>query len=525
MIKYTSSKQISIDAFIHPFGGGLSQENRWVKLAKLLPWDEMTSVYAKNMAQKMGRKAINPRVAVGTLIIKHMLRTTDEETIELIKENPYLQYFLGFAMYRYQQPFTPSLLVSIRQRLGIAELEKLTTHFMTQVHKIEQQIAEKKKKDKDNSRRADTLPPSAPPSGGSGEIKPPAPDGKATNKGHLIVDATVAPSDIKYPTDLDLLNEAREKSEQLIDRLYEPKKGHLKPRTYREVARKEYLSVAKQRRKRKNIVRKAIRKQLGYVRRNLKIIARLLDEKGSPAFPLPPKNQRMYWVIQEVYRQQNQMYHEKTHQTSHRIVSIHQPYIRPIVRGKAGKATEFGAKISVSIVDGYSYLDRINWDAYNESEDLETQIEAYKNRFGCYPQWVSADQIYGTRANRAYMKERGIHYSGVALGRRLKKMSEARKDHEKERKRMARQRSIIEGRFGVGKRKYDLDLVKAKTKETSESWIGMIYLVMNIAHFMRVIFCPLLKVSCFLLEKLKKTDWNGLYFPKFGIDKYKLATF
>ena len=86
MIKYTSNKQISIEEFIQPFGGTLSKENHWVKLANLLPWDEMVSVYVKKMSRKMGRKAVNPRVAVGTLIIKHILRATDEDTIEFIKE-------------------------------------------------------------------------------------------------------------------------------------------------------------------------------------------------------------------------------------------------------------------------------------------------------------------------------------------------------------------------------------------------------------------------------------------------------
>jgi len=129
MIKYTSSKQISIEDFIQPFGGTLSKENRWVKLANFLPWDEMVLVYVKRMSRKMGRKAVDPRAAVGTLIIKHILQATDEDAIEFIKENPYLQYFLGYAEYRYEQPFASSLFVSIRRRLGIEQLKELMDKF------------------------------------------------------------------------------------------------------------------------------------------------------------------------------------------------------------------------------------------------------------------------------------------------------------------------------------------------------------------------------------------------------------
>ena len=508
MIKYTSIKQIPIEDFIQPFGGTLSKENRWVKLANLLPWDEMVSVYVKSLSQKMGRKAVDPRVAVGTLIIKHILQATDEDTIEFIKENPYLQYFLGYAEYRYEQPFTSSLFVSIRRRLGIEQLKELMNEFIAHVRKIEQNAAPKKQKSGSGAKRD-----------GDG------PEKGSKNKGHLIVDATVAPSDIKYPTDLDLLNEAREKSEALIDMLYVPGKGKVKPRTYRQKARRDYLSATRQRKKRRKTIRKAVKKQLGYVRRNFKTIEKLLDEKASKAFPLAHNYQKLYWVIQEVYRQQKQMYDENTHKASDRIVSIAQPYIRPIVRGKSGKEVEFGAKTSVSVVDGYIYLDRLEWDAYNEGGDLITQIEYFKERFGSYPEWVSGDRIYGNRANRAYMKKHNIKYTGAALGRRPKELTPERKELETARKKKSKQRSRIEGVFGVGKRKYDLDLVKAKTKETSESWIGMVYLVMNIARFMRVIFWPFSKMGYIAFKKLKHALESWLAIPKIEIINYRWVTF
>jgi len=483
MIKYTSNKQISIEDFIQPFGGKLSKDNRWVKMALLLPWDDMVLVYARRMSLKMGRAAIDPRIAVGALLAKHIMATTDEDIIEHIKENPYIQYFLGYSEYRYKQPFTPSLFVRIRKRLGGKQIQEMTEGFMKEVHKVEKKISDKNKRDEDQK------------GNDAKEEKE-----NITHKGHLIVDATVAPADIKFPTDLDLLNESREKSEQLIDLLYLPEKGKIKPRTYRKKARKEYLGVAKQRKKQRKPLRKALRKQLGYVSRNIQTIEKLLDEKESVVFPLAHKYQRMYWIIREVYRQQQHMHDNNSHKVDGRIVSISQPHIRPIVRGKSGRNVEFGAKNSISVVGGYNYLNKISWDAYNEGKDLISDIESYRSCFGFYPEYVSADDIYGNRENRRYMKEKGIKYTGKALGRRAKSLTEDQKKQNVMRTKMSKKRSQVEGVFGVGKRKYDLGLVKAKRSDTSESWIGMVYLVMDIARFLRVIFCSILEKGHFLFK-------------------------
>ncbi|MEE4261095.1 MAG: transposase [Desulfobacteraceae bacterium] len=179
----------------------------------------------------------------------------------------------------------------------------------------------------------------------------------SSNHGKLLVDATCTPADITFPTDLKMLNTAREKSEQIIDILHGPLKGkQKKPRTYRKIARKAFLAAAKSKRLSKNKMRKALRK-------------------------------------------------------------LTAPHVRPIKRGKAGAPTEFGAKISVSLIDGFSFVDRISWDAYNESADLMEQIEAYRRRFGCYPQSVHADKIYRTRDNRKFCKKHGIRLSGPPLGR------------------------------------------------------------------------------------------------------------
>ena len=72
------------------------------------------------------------------------------------------------------------------------------------------------------------------------------------------------------------------------------------------------------------------------------------------------------------------MYRSKTHTCADRILSIFQPHVRAIVRGKAKARTEFGAKIGASIVEGYTFIDHHSWDAYNESQDLLLQIQLFK---------------------------------------------------------------------------------------------------------------------------------------------------
>jgi hypothetical protein len=201
------------------------------------------------------------------------------------------------------------------------------------------------------------------------------------NQGKLILDATCAPADIRYPNDLGLLNQARTHTEEIIDALHtqnqDPEKK--KPRTYRKLVRKEYLKVAKKRRASQKERRKAIKKQLQYIKRNLAHI----DEMGE-LHCLSKYHYKMLLVVTEVYRQQLWMYDNKKHSINNRIVSLTQPHIRPIVRGKAWKSVEFGAKLSASCRNDYVFLDRISWDNFNESVDLKRQVEEFKRFTGCY---------------------------------------------------------------------------------------------------------------------------------------------
>lgn len=201
----------------------------------------------------------------------------------------------------------------------------------------------------------------------------------------------------------------------MIDKLYSPTLLQNKPRTYRRIARKLYLNTAQKRNKSRKQIRKAVGSQLRLLKRNLKSINSLLD--NNLEIHLKPKYYKYLLVINTLYEQQQQMYHTNSHRIEDRIVSIHQPQVRPIVRGKSQAKVEFGAKIHVSIIDGISYLDELSWDAFNEGSHTMDYVEKYHHRFGCYPRELLADQIYCTRTNRAAIKEKGIKLPAKPLRR------------------------------------------------------------------------------------------------------------
>ena len=189
-----------------------------------------------------------------------------------------------------------SVLVDIRNRMGIEQIEKINQMIF--------QLGEKEK-DKNDSN------PDAP------KKDQPA----VENEGQLIVDATACPQDISYPTDVKLLHESREKADEIIDVLYAQSSTKKRPRTYREKAQVEYVSIAKRRNNSGKQIRNGIRKQLNYLKRNIQYINKLIDQVGLKTMD---QKQYKYWlVIQQVYAQQQDMYEQKKHHVEHRICLLY----------------------------------------------------------------------------------------------------------------------------------------------------------------------------------------------------------
>lgn len=508
---YVSPNQLVLSGFETPFEQKLTRENRWVRLAQNIPWDRLVKYYDDLFPSKEGRPPISGRVILGAVIIKHMGDLTDRETIAQIRENMFMQYFLGYSSFTNEEPFSDTLFVEIRERLSIDLLSKINE--VIALHCIEMQET-KTEKPQESENKKDNPPPSqsndpddhkemvagikvAPVENNMEQTTEPFPAKK--NKGKLLMDATVAPQKITFPTDLKLLNAARKKSEELIDILYNPLlHGNKKVRTYRQVARKCFLNSAKKKTKTAKEIYKVNGSQLRFLRRNLAHIDVLLA--AYKKFPLKQKNQKYLMVLHTVYEQQEEMHRTRSHRIDHRIVNIHQPHVRPIVRGKENAKTEFGSKIQMSLVGGFAFIDHLSWEAFNEGNYLMDSVEKYKNRFGFYPAEVLADQIYCTRQNRTQLKLLGIKLIAKPLGR---PSAQAVKIHLS-----PGERNPIEGKFGQAKVAYGLNKIRAKLSSTSTSWIAAIALVLNLVKLTRqALVSPILSLKN-ILENLYRLIIN-----------------
>ena len=439
---FKADKQISLFEFGQKAGITLDPKNRWVKMAGLINWDEIEDKYCGQFCQDNGAPAKPVRLAICALLIQSIEGLPDERLVLHIQENPHMQYFCGIKECSWELPFVPSLMVSFRKRFGDRVIRE-----------INEMLFAPEKSDDNNDGGDD---------GGNGE-KP--------NSGTMLMDATCTPANITYPQDIKLCNEAREKTEQMVEIMHERGSGE-KPRLDKQKARQAYLQVAKSKKRTGNILRKAIKKQLSYIRRNLRYIDGLMMNHDK----LSPKQKVELETIRKLYEQQKYMIDKRTHTVENRIVSISQPHVRPIVRGKAHAKTEFGAKVAVSVIDGYAFVDNISWDAYNESADLIPAIEKYRKKYGCYPEAVMVDKLYRNRDNIKYCNSKGIRISGLRLGRPKKGETYDKKQAYID----SGIRNAVEGKFGIGKIKYGLDRVMAKLKGTSETSISIAFLAMNL---------------------------------------------
>ena len=475
MYKFNRNHQFHLSDFNQPIGLKMNPENRWVVKAASIPWFDIEQRYAGLFPSNTGMPAKPLQTALGSLIIQKQYGYSDRELVEQITENPYYQYFIGLPGYQDKAPFVPSLLVEFRKRLTDEILAEINEMIIEYNHPDD---------------------PGTGSSSGSGDNAD-----SRENQGTLILDATCAPQHISYPQDVNLLNEARENLESLIDTIcYEY--NFSKPRMYRENARKDYLALAKCRKRSAKRIRQAIKKQLQYVRRDIGYIDRLL---GTEGVSLSAKQLTRLNVIRELFSQQEYMYKNNVHIVKDRIVSISQPYIRPIVRGKAKTPVEFGAKLDMSIDEhGMARLESLSFEAYTDADVLIGTIENYRKRTGHYPERVLVDQIYRNRTNRAFCKAHDIRISGPALGRPGKITLEERKQSYTDNN----DRIEVERGFSLAKRCFGLGLIRTKLDTTTRSSIALSLIAMNLDKMAGGLFLPerLLLLLTYILPKnrLKK---------------------
>ena len=428
--KDRQTKPLFEDLF--PFGGRLDENNRWLRITELIPWEQLENSYSQYFSHT-GRPAHDARLVIGLLLLKHMTGTSDREIVQLVCENPYMQAFCGLDNFTAGKLIDPSTLTYVRKRLGakrFKELEELTYKSLVE-HKI---------------------------------IKA---------KG-LLVDATVFPEHIHYPTDAGLLNEARQ---WLVSKIKSigAKIGR-KYRTYCRKARQEYLTFNKKKRRNKKDIRRIVKSMLQYASRNVWQLDEVMALAVDKGIVVQKHVTEQLTVIKKVLQQQWRMYREKVNRIDDRIVSLHKPQVRPIKRGKAGKDVEFGPKASLSHVGRFTFLDRLSSDNFNESGDVEMQLANYEDRFGIKPPYVVGDRIYGTNDNRNLLKDKEIRNAFEPRGRKPKHESSP----DRWRKRKRRERNRIEGAIGNGKNHYGLDRIKYSIEGGDELWVRLGLMATNL---------------------------------------------
>jgi len=505
MYVFQHTGQLSIEEFHSPFGGKLDPNNRWVLLHKMIPWMSLERHYAPQFTAKTGAPAKPFQMAFGAVYIQQRLGVTDRETVELITESPYLQFFIGLSGYQPLPPFDPSMMVHFRKRIG-PDLIKVCNDLTkaSGIAMVQELLAASEYGDASDSEERKQLTAIEEELG----VKPASLE-LGSNWGTLILDATCVPDDIPYPVDLRLLDEARGITEKVIDELFKQLQSKIdrKPRCNRDKARNLFLAISKKKKPNRQEIRDAKRFQLNEISRNLRAIDGMIH-CGAVLSVLGSQLYRKLLVASEVHRQQQEMYDADSRRIDDRIVNLSKPHVRPIVRGKAGKKTEFGAKISISDDNGFVDVDRISWDNYNEANDLIERAEQYKEARGYYPARICADSIYMTSVNKKFCAANGIRLSG----RPRKKQVEAEVQTAEQQelfKSDLRKRSVIEGRIGTSKRKYGLDRIMTKLVETSRTVITMAFFVMNTEKILRLLRLLLsIFVSVYILIHYLYASWR-----------------
>ena len=397
----------------------------------------MENVYRGYFSDRMGRPAKDSRLICGLLVVKHIECYSDERVVEEYLENPYVQVFCGEETFVTEGGIEASLLSKMRKRLG--------KEFFQQFERDVLDILKRRRMIK--------------------------------TEDHLL-DATVVPANIEYPTDAKLLNRARQWVVKGIREIRRRCDVKGKVRTYCRKAQAVYLGFTKKRKKTKAMIRLMRGKLLRYLRRNVAQLEKLLQAHGER---LKARERRFLEerlkTVKLIYEQQREMWKTKARTVAGRIVSLHLPYIRPIIRGKDGRDVEFGPKVLLSWVGGYGFLDALSFDAHNEGALWGESLDLHKKRFGAYPVESTGDGIFGTWANRAMLKGKGVRGGVKALGRSAK----TTENREWLREKLKLRGSRMEGIIGHAKNNFGLDRIRYKIKDGEEMWIRLGLLAMNLS--------------------------------------------
>ena len=409
-----------------------------IKIADAIDWMSLSERLAKFYCPDNGRPTKPSRAKVGLLMLKHLNGLSDEAVVDMLKRDLYAQYLCDVSLKEAQKFINSSTLTYFRKQIG-PEGVKL----------IEQEVLNTLKK------------------------------AKIIRGRRLVVDTTVMPVNIAYPTDINLLDKVRRKAVEYLDQA--KNFGAKTYRTYQRTARRAVITYQKIRKHTIKSRRKVQKKLLQFSGRNIEQLNDALKTAKESSTPAAKENKEQFirkaeqflQTANNILTQQKQIYQNK--KVAQRIVSVHKTHLRPMVRGKFPVEVEFGPKILLNLQGDCLFLEDVQFNNVADSQLLEKSIEAYKERFGKTPTQLAADRGFWSKENRQLAEDLGI--KKIAIENKGK--SNYLKD-KPFKERLRRLRCKIEAKISLAKRKHGLDRCLYGIAGGEEIWARLGLMTMNL---------------------------------------------
>jgi IS5 family transposase len=416
----------------------VDENHELIKIAKAIDWVSISEKLSRFYCVDNGRPAKPSRAKVGLLILKHLYHYSDVELADLIKRDIYAQYLCDVSLKEAKNFINPSTLSKFRKQIGVEGVKLIEQEVFLSLQRT-----------------------------------------KLLKGRRLVCDTTVVPSDIAYPTDVSLLNKVRQKAVQYLETAKQF--GAKTFRTYKRAARKVFITYQKIRHHTTQSRRRVQRKLLQFSRRNIRqlkeameiIAANTHEAADNVKDKFIKETQNFLNTAGKILTQQKDVYQGIP--VKERIVSVHQPHIRPMVRGKYPVEVEFGPKILLNLKNKCLFLEDLNFANISDANLLGTAIDAHKERFGAYPSQLSADRGFWSKENYRIAEEKNI--SKIAIENKGKSSYLI---HKPFRERMRRLRCSIEAKISLAKRKYGLDRIRYHIAGGEEMWIRLGLMAMNL---------------------------------------------
>jgi len=434
------------DWFIVP---EVDKNHEIIKIADAIDWVSLSEKLSSFYCPDNGRPTKPARAKVGLLILKHLYGHSDESVVDMLKRDIYAQYLCDVSLKEAVTFINPSSLTKFRKQIGADGVKLIEAEALHSLKKT-----------------------------------------RTLRGRRLVVDTTIMPSNIAYPTDVTLLEKVRSRAVKYLQKAKDfGAKSH---RTYQRTARKVFITFAKIRTHTIRFRRRTQKKLLQFASRNVRQLNETIQalepqvkETNTTVKSLPQETgnvikeqflqetKTFLSTAQKILTQQKDVYQNK--KVPERIVSIHQPHIRPMVRGKYPVSVEFGPKVLLNLQNDCLFLEGVQFNNIADSHLLEASIQKYKERFGCYPTQLAADRGFWSKENRQLAEDYGI--KKIAIENKGKSSYLKGKPF---RERLRRLRCKIEAKISLAKRKYGLDRCLYSIQGGEEIWARLGLLAMNL---------------------------------------------